>query len=91
MKRAMALRAASVGIAATLAACGTGTDQMSFKAGRSGFAAVPKAKCGPLDRTETGLQGQTPLADRQSGATAQAYNCNWRRSASSKAKARAGS
>jgi len=76
MKRAMALRVASIGIAATLVACGTGTDQMSPKAGRSGFATVPKAKCGPLDRTETGLQGQTPLADRQSGATTQAYNCN---------------
>ncbi len=42
MKRAMALRVASVGIAATLAACGTGSDQMSLKTGRSGFATVPK-------------------------------------------------
>jgi hypothetical protein len=39
-------------------------------------ATVPKATCGPLDRQETGLQGQTPLADRQSGASTQAYNCN---------------
>ena len=40
------------------------------------FRAVAKAKCGDLDRPETGLQGQTPLADRQSGATTQAYTCN---------------
>ena len=39
-------------------------------------ATVPKATCGPLDRPETGLQGQTPLAERQSGATTQAYTCN---------------
>lgn len=37
---------------------------------------VPKAQCGPNDRTETGLQGQTTLAERQSGASQQAYNCN---------------
>ncbi|HZR11311.1 MAG TPA: hypothetical protein VFA79_22180 [Myxococcales bacterium] len=43
---------------------------------RARTATVPKASCGPLDRPETGLQGQTPLADRQSGATTQAYNCN---------------
>jgi len=43
---------------------------------RAKTATVPKATCGPLDRQETGLQGQTPLADRQSGASTQAYNCN---------------
>src|SRR5438105_3705861 len=43
---------------------------------RAKAATVPKATCGALDRPETGLQGQTPLADRQSGASTQAYNCN---------------
>jgi hypothetical protein len=37
---------------------------------------VPKAECGPNDRVETGLQGQTTLAERLSGASEQAYNCN---------------
>ena len=38
--------------------------------------AVPKAQCGASDRVEPGLQGQTSLADRQSGASQTAYNCN---------------
>lgn len=37
---------------------------------------VPRAACGPGSRTETGLQGQVPLADRQSGRSAQGYTCN---------------
>jgi hypothetical protein len=45
----------------------------------SAYAAVPKARCGPGDRVETGLQGQTTLAERASGASMQAYNCNLER------------
>src|SRR2546427_10038096 len=37
---------------------------------------VPKAVCGPHDRPETGLQGQTTLAERLSGDSALGYNCN---------------
>ena len=37
---------------------------------------VPRANCGPNDRVETGLQGQTTLAERQSGQSERAYNCN---------------
>ena len=37
---------------------------------------VPKATCGANDRVEPGLQGQTSLADRTSGASETAYNCN---------------
>ena len=71
--------------ALAIAACGsTERNPLSFasnllsgpSAARPKAATVPKATCGPLDRPETGLQGQTPLADRQSGATTQAYNCN---------------
>lgn len=40
------------------------------------LSSVPKAQCGASDRVETGLQGQTTLAERQSGASATAYNCN---------------
>ncbi|HEX8083200.1 MAG TPA: hypothetical protein VF529_02855 [Solirubrobacteraceae bacterium] len=34
------------------------------------------AQCGPDDRTETGLQGQVPMADRASGRSVEGYNCN---------------
>jgi hypothetical protein len=37
---------------------------------------VPKATCGPGSRPEDALQGETTLADRQSGASETAYNCN---------------
>jgi len=37
---------------------------------------VPKAECGPNDRVETGLQGQTTLAERLSGDSELGYNCN---------------
>lgn len=40
-------------------------------------SSVPKARCGPGSRTESGLQGQTTAAERfSSGASKQAYNCN---------------
>ena len=37
---------------------------------------VPKPTCSPGDRTETGLDGQSTLAERASGATTRPYNCN---------------
>src|SRR4051794_17011200 len=37
---------------------------------------MPRADCGPGDRIETGLQGQTTVAERQSGDSKTAYNCN---------------
>lgn len=41
---------------------------------------LPRAECGQGDRVESGLQGQTTLAERMSGgwngAAAKAYNCN---------------
>src|SRR5215468_1035664 len=37
---------------------------------------VPKAQCGPSDRTEGGLQGQTTAAERASGDSERGYNCN---------------
>jgi len=45
---------------------------------RSLLRAVPKARCGPDDRPETGLQGQVPWPDRLSGRAAQGYSCNLR-------------
>jgi len=37
---------------------------------------LPRANCDPGDRVETGLQGQTTIAERQSGASKTAYTCN---------------
>jgi MYXO-CTERM domain-containing protein len=37
---------------------------------------VPKAKCGPKDRPETGLQGQTSNDERANGLAEQGFQCN---------------
>jgi len=37
---------------------------------------VPRAQCGPNDRVETGLQGQTTPDERFSGDSVGGYNCN---------------
>jgi len=37
---------------------------------------VPKAQCGPSDRAESGLQGQTTSEERASGGSELGYNCN---------------
>jgi len=37
---------------------------------------VPKAVCGPQDRVETGLQGQTTIAERMTGSSEKGYTCN---------------
>src|SRR5207237_7535280 len=37
---------------------------------------VPKAQCGPSDRIESGLQGQTTSAERASGDSERGYHCN---------------
>lgn len=42
-----------------------------------GFGPVAtRATCGPKDRQESGLQGQTTLAERFGSDSARAYNCN---------------
>ena len=37
---------------------------------------VPKAQPGPHDRPETGLQGQTTVAERENGDSERAYTAN---------------
>jgi hypothetical protein len=37
---------------------------------------VPKANCGPGDRTESGFQGETTVQERFSGDSELGYNCN---------------
>src|SRR5215475_9174018 len=39
-------------------------------------ASVPKANCGPRDRTESGLQGETTQEERFSGDSELGYTCN---------------
>ena len=46
------------------------------KPGQPWTTVVPKAQCGPGDRTESGLQGQTTLAERMGGSAARGLNCN---------------
>jgi hypothetical protein len=38
-------------------------------------AAPATARCGPLDKPETGIQGDVPLADQLSGRALEGYNC----------------
>ena len=38
--------------------------------------AVPRAECGPGSRPENGMQGQVPAEDRDSGRSADGYQCN---------------
>jgi hypothetical protein len=63
-----------------LAGCGLVNQSSGKSDGAPGTAPwerpVPKAACGPLDRPETGLQGQVPLADRLNGRSQEGYNCN---------------
>jgi len=37
---------------------------------------VPRATCGPNDRSETGLQGQTTRHEKDSGLSEEGFNCN---------------
>src|SRR6185437_11766128 len=37
---------------------------------------VPKANCGPGDRTEGAMQGETSRQERLSGDSEKGYNCN---------------
>src|ERR1700745_3455673 len=41
-----------------------------------GTRPVPRANCGPGDRTEGGLQGETTRQERLSGDSENGYNCN---------------
>src|SRR3712207_1259251 len=53
----------------------SGTVAAAAATGTPGFA-VPKAKCGPGSKPETGLQGQVPMVDQISGRSMEGYRCN---------------
>jgi hypothetical protein len=59
---------------AVLADPGNGNGPRASETGSMG--PVPKAQCGPGDRPESGLQGQTTSAERLSGDSRQGYRCN---------------
>ena len=56
-------------------AAGVGDERADAEAVGS-MGPVPKANCGPGDRTESGLQGSTTPQERFSGDSELGYNCN---------------
>src|SRR5687767_3973308 len=53
------------------------TPRVEAEAAPKSWSPTPKAaECGPDDTPETGLQGEIPEADRQSGRSALGYGCN---------------
>jgi hypothetical protein len=65
---AVAFLACGLGLAGVGAAAPAGAGD--------GQQAVPAAECGPGSRPETGVQGQVPRVDRDSGRSRQGYQCN---------------
>src|SRR5437899_13087260 len=65
-------------LAVSVAVCFALASKLDGQAGApGGVSSVPKARCGPGSRTESGLQGQTTAAERFSaGGSRRTYNCN---------------
>src|SRR2546421_11406022 len=64
-----------------VAACGVVDNSSLGKAGASAApevfeGPVPRANCGPGSMPESGVQGQVPLEERQSGRSKEPYSCN---------------
>src|SRR5205823_2793752 len=49
---------------------------VALPAAAAGAGHVPKARCGPGSKPETGLQGEVPMADQFDGRSQQGYRCN---------------
>lgn len=66
-------------LASLLAACGSETpsaSSASIQASEVNSAVVPVQACQPNDKPETGVQGQVPRIDRDSGRSTEGYSCN---------------
>ncbi|SDC12856.1 LVIVD repeat-containing protein [Sphingomonas sp. YR710] len=76
----------SAGDTSTAAAAADSSTQNTSSTGQTASASlttasldsdvIPHANCGAGSLPETGLQGQVPLADRNSGRSKQGYRCN---------------
>lgn len=75
-RRKVGTAAAAMMMAVGAAAALTLTGSASAAGADTPADAVLPARCGPGSAPETGLQGQVPLADRTSGRSQQAYQCN---------------
>jgi hypothetical protein len=69
--------AAALALALAAAAASTLGPATAATSDDQATGAVPRpAACGAQDKPETALQGQVPLADRESGRSKQGYSCN---------------
>jgi len=68
-----------IGLVLTLLLSGTLAATPSPEFSAAAARTVPRASCGPHDQTESGLQGQTTLAERFRLGPSKAYNCNLER------------
>lgn len=76
LRRALVAVAVLLALASTLGGASPPTSAQSAPAPEASQGAVPRARCGPGSRPETGVQGQVPRADRVSGRNRQGYTCN---------------
>ncbi len=70
------LVAAVFALSSPLTLGGAGSSAQSKPTSAWTPSVVPAAQCGPGERTESGLQGQTTSAERFSAKASQAYQCN---------------
>ncbi len=68
--------AVSAALVVSVAVPPAATSAQTFTSFDIGSDAVPRADCGPGSLPESGLQGDVPAEDRNSGRSTQGYRCN---------------